>query len=394
MLDDLERALEAAVEHEEEKLEDGVRLVHRALADMLAREGLARSRPRARSIRTRRRRCFAAVRGARGHRDPGAAEGLPARRPRAAAGAGGRELGPGGRRQDRRSGRVALRGAGRPEERLAGRDQEGVPQARPRGATRTRTRATPRPRRASRRCRARTTCSPIPRSARSTTRTARRTAGPARADERRLRRLRPRRHLRRPVRPRGRRRGRAAAAARPARQRRRGRGADLVRGRAQGPSDDGARRRSSSRATPVTAPVRRREPRRSAARSAAAAAWSRPRRGCSRFSSRARRCRGNGTIVETPCPTCHGSGRERRTKRYTVRIPAGVKDGTKIKLKGKGEAGWGGAPAGDLYVVTRVEPSKLYERRGDDLILEVPVTFDEAALAATVEIPTPEAACR
>jgi molecular chaperone DnaJ len=102
------------------------------------------------------------------------------------------------------------------------------------------------------------------------------------------------------------------------------------------------------------------------------------------------RCRGNGTIVETPCPTCHGGGREKRTKRYTVKIPAGVKDGTKIKLAGKGEAGWGGAPAGDLYVVTRVEPSKRYERRGDDLILEVPVTFGEAALGATVEIPTPD----
>jgi molecular chaperone DnaJ len=101
-------------------------------------------------------------------------------------------------------------------------------------------------------------------------------------------------------------------------------------------------------------------------------------------------CHGMGTVVETPCPTCHGSGRERRTKRYTVRIPAGVKDGTKIKLKGKGEAGYGGASAGDLYVVTRVEPSKLYERRGDDLVLEVPVTFDEAALGAEVEIPTPD----
>jgi molecular chaperone DnaJ len=102
------------------------------------------------------------------------------------------------------------------------------------------------------------------------------------------------------------------------------------------------------------------------------------------------RCRGNGTVVETPCGTCRGTGRERRTKRYTVRIPAGVRDGTKIKLKGKGEAGFGGAPAGDLFVVTRVEPSKLYERRGDDLVLEVPVTMDEAALGATVEIPTPD----
>jgi molecular chaperone DnaJ len=102
------------------------------------------------------------------------------------------------------------------------------------------------------------------------------------------------------------------------------------------------------------------------------------------------RCHGMGTVVETPCPTCRGTGRERRTKRFTVRIPPGVKDGTKIRLKGKGEAGYGGAPAGDLYVVTRVEPSKLYERRGDDLVIDVPVTFDEAALGATVEIPTPD----
>jgi len=101
-------------------------------------------------------------------------------------------------------------------------------------------------------------------------------------------------------------------------------------------------------------------------------------------------CRGNGTVVETPCQTCRGSGRERRTKRFTVRIPAGVRDGTRIKLKGKGEAGWGGAPAGDLYVVTRVEASKLYERRGDDLVLDVPVSFGEAAMGATVEIPTPD----
>ena len=102
------------------------------------------------------------------------------------------------------------------------------------------------------------------------------------------------------------------------------------------------------------------------------------------------RCRGNGTIVETPCETCRGSGRQRRTKRYTVKIPAGVKDGTRIKLRGKGEAGWGGAPAGDLHVITRVEPSKLYERRGDDLVLDVPVTMSEAALGAEVEIPTPD----
>src|SRR5215470_8638802 len=104
------------------------------------------------------------------------------------------------------------------------------------------------------------------------------------------------------------------------------------------------------------------------------------------------RCRGMGSIVETPCPTCKGAGREKRTKRFTVKIPAGVKDGTRIKLKGKGEAGYGGAPAGDLYVVTRVEPSKLYERRGDDLLAEVPVTFTVAALGGSVEVQTPEGA--
>jgi len=104
------------------------------------------------------------------------------------------------------------------------------------------------------------------------------------------------------------------------------------------------------------------------------------------------RCRGMGSIVEKPCATCHGSGRERRTKRYTVKIPAGVKDGTRIKLKGKGEAGYGGAPAGDLYVVTRVEPSKVYERRGDDLVVVVAVSYSTAALGGSVEVPTPEGA--
>ena len=103
------------------------------------------------------------------------------------------------------------------------------------------------------------------------------------------------------------------------------------------------------------------------------------------------RCRGNGTVIEDPCPTCQGTGRERRTRRFRVKIPAGVKDGTRIRLRGKGEAGYGGAPAGDLYVVTRVAPSKLFRRRSDaDLEIEVPVTYPEAALGATVEVPTPD----
>jgi molecular chaperone DnaJ len=101
------------------------------------------------------------------------------------------------------------------------------------------------------------------------------------------------------------------------------------------------------------------------------------------------RCRGNGTIIETPCHNCHGSGREVRTKTYTVKIPAGVKDGTRIRLKGKGEIGEDGGPAGDLHVVTRVQPSKLFQRRGGELVVDIPVTYAEAALGATVEVPTP-----
>jgi molecular chaperone DnaJ len=102
------------------------------------------------------------------------------------------------------------------------------------------------------------------------------------------------------------------------------------------------------------------------------------------------RCRGNGTVIEDPCPTCRGTGRERRTKRYTVKIPAGVKDGSRIKLRGKGEAGYGGAEAGDLYVITRVAPSSTYTRRGDDLVVDVPVSYPDAALGAKIEVPTPE----
>ena len=102
------------------------------------------------------------------------------------------------------------------------------------------------------------------------------------------------------------------------------------------------------------------------------------------------RCRGNGTVVEHPCKTCRGSGRERTTKRYTVKIPAGAKDGTRIRLKGRGEPGRNGGPPGDLWVVTRVAPSATYERRGSDLIVDVPVTYPEAALGASVEVPTPE----
>ncbi|HLY93229.1 MAG TPA: molecular chaperone DnaJ [Gaiellaceae bacterium] len=102
------------------------------------------------------------------------------------------------------------------------------------------------------------------------------------------------------------------------------------------------------------------------------------------------RCRGNGTVIEQPCAKCHGSGRERRVKTYTVKIKPGVKDGTRIRLKGKGEAGENGGPAGDLIVVTRVAKSDTYERRGDDLVVNVPVSYPTARLGGSVEVPTPE----
>jgi len=104
------------------------------------------------------------------------------------------------------------------------------------------------------------------------------------------------------------------------------------------------------------------------------------------------RCRGNGTVIEKPCSKCHGSGRERRRRTFSVKIKPGVKDGSKIRLKGKGEAGQQGGPNGDLIVVTRVEASPMYERRGDDLIVQVPVSFPTAALGGKVEVPTPEGA--
>ncbi|OFW63744.1 MAG: molecular chaperone DnaJ, partial [Actinobacteria bacterium RBG_13_63_9] len=102
------------------------------------------------------------------------------------------------------------------------------------------------------------------------------------------------------------------------------------------------------------------------------------------------RCRGTGTVVEHPCATCGGTGAGRALRKFTVPLPAGVKDGTKIRLKGKGEPGSGGGPPGDLYVVAQVTASPLFERRGSDLAIEVPVTMAEAALGASVRLPTPE----
>jgi molecular chaperone DnaJ len=103
------------------------------------------------------------------------------------------------------------------------------------------------------------------------------------------------------------------------------------------------------------------------------------------------RCNGQGQIVEDPCPTCGGSGVTRQSKRYKVNVPAGVRDGARIRLAGKGEAGPRGGPPGDLFVVTRVAASPVFKRLdGGDLEVTVPITIAEALRGATIEVPTLE----
>ncbi len=99
-------------------------------------------------------------------------------------------------------------------------------------------------------------------------------------------------------------------------------------------------------------------------------------------------CRGRGMIVEDPCPACNGSGRGLSDRTIQARIPAGVRDGQRIKLKGKGAKGEHGGPPGDLYVVVKVAPHPVFGRSGDNLTIKVPVTFDEAALGAEIKVPT------
>ena len=102
-------------------------------------------------------------------------------------------------------------------------------------------------------------------------------------------------------------------------------------------------------------------------------------------------CRGTGRIIDDPCPECRGEGISPRTRTLNVRIPAGVTDGKKIRIKGQGEPGRGGAPAGDLYVKVAVTPDKVFgrsERNTDDLTLTVPVTYPELALGSTLTVPT------
>jgi molecular chaperone DnaJ len=99
-------------------------------------------------------------------------------------------------------------------------------------------------------------------------------------------------------------------------------------------------------------------------------------------------CGGAGTIIEDPCPTCHGSGAVHTVKKLRANIPAGVRDGSRIRLAGKGEPGRNGGPPGDLYLVTHVSPSPLFKRKGNNLEVEVPLTIPEALRGADVEVPT------
>ena len=101
------------------------------------------------------------------------------------------------------------------------------------------------------------------------------------------------------------------------------------------------------------------------------------------------RCGGRGTIVETPCPRCRGNGKTRGVKQVKVRIPAGARNGMKVRVPGRGGAGRNGGPAGDLFVVTQVEEHPVFKRKGDDFVVSVPVSFVEAALGAEVEAPKP-----
>jgi molecular chaperone DnaJ len=106
------------------------------------------------------------------------------------------------------------------------------------------------------------------------------------------------------------------------------------------------------------------------------------------FAEPCRHCRGRGLLIDDPCPTCHGDGQAIATRTIRARIPAGVADNQRIRLKGKGQpAGRGGQP-GDLFVTVHVQPHQLFGRKGDNLTIKIPVTLPEAALGATVKVPT------
>lgn len=100
------------------------------------------------------------------------------------------------------------------------------------------------------------------------------------------------------------------------------------------------------------------------------------------------RCQGSGRVITKPCATCHGAGRTARDRKLTVKIPAGIASGQRLRLYGEGEHGVGGGPPGDLYVVVHVREHEFFHREGDDLYCEMPVQFPTLALGGTLQIPT------
>lgn len=100
------------------------------------------------------------------------------------------------------------------------------------------------------------------------------------------------------------------------------------------------------------------------------------------------RCNGSGEFVEDPCPVCNGKGKVKQRRSVTVNVPAGVENGSRLRMRGEGEAGKNGGPAGDLFVVIRIRSHKLFERQGDDILCEVPISFVQAILGDEIEVPT------
>lgn len=100
------------------------------------------------------------------------------------------------------------------------------------------------------------------------------------------------------------------------------------------------------------------------------------------------RCRGTGKIIRDPCPTCQGAGSQRRQRTITVQIPAGIDHGQTISVRGEGNMGQNGGPSGDIYVTVNVTPHEIFKRRGQDVMVELPVTFVQAALGAELVVPS------
>jgi len=100
------------------------------------------------------------------------------------------------------------------------------------------------------------------------------------------------------------------------------------------------------------------------------------------------RCRGEGAVIETPCESCRGSGHVQKKREVSIRIPAGIEDGTQLRMTGEGEAGDPGGRRGDLYCLIHVRAHAIFERHGDDLLVRVPITFSQAALGGEIEVPT------